>query len=215
MRFYLSGPMTGQENLNYDIFMEVEERARNVFAPPFEVLNPARNFEGRKDLPRKDYMRKDIELLLQATDVAFLPGWEQSKGCELEHLIAQELGLGIWHTWVDKYYESWVFSRETPADLPRKRPERPQSVLHRAYELVHKDRGEAYGHPITDFTRTGKIWSAILGAPVSAEQVALCMIGLKMSRECHRPNDDNRVDIAGYVETLDMVARKREENGEQ
>jgi hypothetical protein len=31
------------------------------------------------------------------------------------------------------------------------------------------------------------------------------MIGVKMSRECNRPKRDNRVDLAGYAETLDMV----------
>lgn len=210
--------MTGKENLNYDTFIEVEEFARSIFLPPFEVLNPARNFEGRKDLPRKDYMRKDIEMLLQATSVCFLPDWERSEGCRLERLIAEELELGIWYAQPHEY-GGWGFTRTNPSDNrsavpPVPVPDQLPSVLHRAYELVHKDRGEAYGHPITDFTRTGKIWSAILGAPVSAEQVALCMIGLKMSRECHRPNDDNRVDIAGYVETLDMVARKREGNEE-
>lgn len=31
------------------------------------------------------------------------------------------------------------------------------------------------------------------------------MIAVKISRECHRPKRDNRVDIAGYAEVLDMV----------
>lgn len=31
------------------------------------------------------------------------------------------------------------------------------------------------------------------------------MIALKMMREVHRPNRDNRIDGAGYFETLDIV----------
>ena len=80
-----------------------------------------------------------------------------------------------------------------------------ESILHEAHTLVHGDRGQDYGHPYEDFSRTAKIWSAILDKEVTPEQVALCMIGVKMSRECNRPKRDNRVDIAGYAEALDMV----------
>lgn len=83
------------------------------------------------------------------------------------------------------------------------------SILFEAHRLVHADRGQNYGHPYEDFSRTSKIWSAILGIEVTPEQVALCMIGVKISRECHRPQRDNRVDIAGYAETLDMVVNYR------
>ena len=79
------------------------------------------------------------------------------------------------------------------------------SILYEAHNLVHGVRGEDYGHPYEDFSRTAKIWSAILGVDVTPEQVALCMIGVKISRECNKPKRDNRIDIAGYAETLDMV----------
>ncbi len=84
-----------------------------------------------------------------------------------------------------------------------------ESILFEAHNLVHGVRGEDYGHPYHDFSRTAKIWSAILGVDVTPEQVALCMIGVKMSRECNRPKRDNRVDIAGYAEALDMVVNYR------
>ena len=84
-----------------------------------------------------------------------------------------------------------------------------ESILFEAHNLVHGVRGEDYGHPYEDFSRTAKIWSAILGVDVTPEQVALCMIGVKISRECNRPKRDNRVDMAGYAETLDMVVNYR------
>ncbi len=81
-----------------------------------------------------------------------------------------------------------------------------ETILQEAQRLVHGDRGADYGHPVHDFTRTGRIWSAILDLDeVTPQQVALCMIGVKMSREVNRPKRDNRTDIAGYAETLDMV----------
>lgn len=79
------------------------------------------------------------------------------------------------------------------------------SVLLEAQGLVHGARQDAYGHPVHDFTRTAKMWSAILGVEVSASQVGLCMCAVKISRQCNRPKRDNMVDLAGYAETVQMV----------
>jgi hypothetical protein len=85
-----------------------------------------------------------------------------------------------------------------------------ESILDEAKRIVHGERGENYGHPFEDFSRTAKIWSAIIEKEITPEQVALCMIGLKISREINRPKRDNIVDGAGYFETLDMVKQERE-----
>lgn len=84
------------------------------------------------------------------------------------------------------------------------------NILDEANGLVHGDRGEAYGHPLDDFTKTAKMWSAILGIDVKAEQVGLCMIAVKISRQCNKPKRDNMVDIAGYAETVQMCGEERE-----
>lgn len=84
-----------------------------------------------------------------------------------------------------------------------------ESILDEAKRIVHGERGENYGHPFEDFSRTAKIWSAILEIEITPEQVALCMIGVKISREINRPKRDNIVDGAGYFETLDMVKSER------
>ena len=47
------------------------------------------------------------------------------------------------------------------------------------------------------------------------EQVPLCMIAVKISRECHEPKRDNMIDIAGYAETLDMTHQRKEEADER
>lgn len=85
-----------------------------------------------------------------------------------------------------------------------------RSILDEAKKIVHGDRGENYGHPFEDFSRTAQIWSAVLGINVTPEQVALCMVGVKISREVNRPKRDNIVDGAGYFETLDMVKKERQ-----
>jgi hypothetical protein len=85
----------------------------------------------------------------------------------------------------------------------------PESILEEAQRLVHGDRGDDYGHPLDDFARTAQIWTAILGVEVTAEQVGLCMIGVKISRQCNRPKRDNMVDAAGYAETVQMCIHER------
>jgi hypothetical protein len=83
------------------------------------------------------------------------------------------------------------------------------NILEEANRLVHGRRGEDYGHPFDDFSRTAKMWSAILGTNVTPEQVGLCMIAVKISRQCNLPKIDNLIDIAGYAETVQMVIDER------
>lgn len=84
-----------------------------------------------------------------------------------------------------------------------------KSILMEAQRLVYGDRNEDYGHPLDDFTRTAKMWSAILGSSVSAEQVGLCMMAVKISRQCNVRKRDNMVDAAGYAATVQMVLDER------
>lgn len=87
------------------------------------------------------------------------------------------------------------------------------SILREAHALVHGPRNQEYSHPLDDFSCTGRMWGAILGlpGPVSPEQVALCMVALKLSRESRKHKRDNCVDGAGYWECCQMVHEEREE----
>lgn len=87
------------------------------------------------------------------------------------------------------------------------------NVLEEANTLVHGARGVDYGHPLDDFSRTAAMWSAILGFPVTPEEVGLCMCAVKISRQCNAPKRDNLVDLAGYAETVNMVIEERERRG--
>jgi hypothetical protein len=89
------------------------------------------------------------------------------------------------------------------------------NCLEIANGLVSGDRQDDYGHPIHDFTRTAQIWGAILGIDVSPEQVALCMVGVKISRECNKHKGDNIVDGCGYFRTLEMVHEYKESEASQ
>jgi len=85
----------------------------------------------------------------------------------------------------------------------------PEDVAAYAARLVSDDRQHEYGHPLDNLDRAARIWEVILGAPVTAEQVALCMVGMKIARQVHKPKADTVVDVIGYALTLHMVEVER------
>lgn len=87
---------------------------------------------------------------------------------------------------------------------------RPITLI--AHDIAHGARQADYGHPLDDFSRTAALWGPILGVEVSAEQVALCMIQVKVSRLCNTPGHrDSIIDVAGYAQTLDLIDVRRKE----
>jgi len=186
--------MTGYPEFNFPTFHAATSRLR---AMGYEVVNPAEldaeldGFNPTCDRPHSlaHYMRRDLPAVLSCDAVAVLPGWRESKGACLEVHVARECGL-------------LVVDATTTAPVT-------ETVLQEAQRLVYGQRGQDYGHPLDDYTRTSELWSVILGHEVSAEQAVLCMIAVKISRECNRPKRDNRTDMAGYAECLQRIAEER------
>ena len=85
----------------------------------------------------------------------------------------------------------------------------PEDVAGYAARLVSDDRQYEYGHPLDNLDRAARIWGVILGTEVTAEQVALCMVGMKIARQVHKAKPDTVVDIIGYALTLHMVEVER------
>lgn len=65
-------------------------------------------------------------------------------------------------------------------------------------------RGETYGDPLENMNRTANLWGEVLGSTnLTASQVALCMIQLKIARLIETPNHkDSVIDIMGYAAVL-------------
>jgi hypothetical protein len=204
-RIYIAGPMTGCPDLNFPAFHEAAARWRQA---GWQVVNPAENFDGRTDLPRALYIRADVLLLLQCSAVAFLPGWENSQGAVLEFLLATELGLDIFDA-----VTGGPLSPQRSVSTTTKAANPPQeSILTEAMRLTANDRQKQYGHPCDDFARTAQMWTGILasklrpGEEITASDIPLCMISVKLARQAHRHKRDNLVDIAGYARTAAMTA---------
>jgi hypothetical protein len=49
------------------------------------------------------------------------------------------------------------------------------------------------------------MWSGIIGEVVTPQEVALCMMALKIARQCERPLSDNLTDICGYANVYEMM----------
>lgn len=74
-----------------------------------------------------------------------------------------------------------------------------EALLMEAVKCVTKDRNAQYGPPEDSFKIIAKLWSLILGVEVTAHQVALCLVQLKVARLVKNPtHHDSKVDGAGY-----------------
>ena len=74
-------------------------------------------------------------------------------------------------------------------------------ALREAATIISGERDAQYGGPEENFTRIAKIWEVILGVPITTEDVAMCMVGLKVARYANKSGfqPDTWVDIAGYA----------------
>lgn len=79
------------------------------------------------------------------------------------------------------------------------------NILLKADEIIHGERRSAYGDAKLSFGKVAKIWSVILNTEISASQVALCMTGLKIVRECANHKEDNLIDACGYIALANEV----------
>lgn len=80
-----------------------------------------------------------------------------------------------------------------------------KTLLDEAYSLVTGDRQQSYDHPARNFDRIARLWSVALDKDITAEDVAVCMVLVKIARQVHAPKRDNLVDAIGYLLTLEAV----------
>jgi Domain of unknown function (DUF6378)/Domain of unknown function (DUF4406) len=178
MRIYLSGPMRHQPDNNRDAFERAEKIVSTFFGLEAEIINPINNPDH---LTLEEYFAIDLQEVIRADVVAVLRGWENSEGARIEVELARTLNKEI----ID-------------AADPRKLVVLPVEI--EAASLTRNgDRQRVYHHPKHDFTRTAMMWSGYLGTEVTAQDVALMIAMVKISRLRATPDHhDSIVDLIGY-----------------
>jgi len=189
---YICGAMRGMPKLNHPAFFEAEESLKKK---GYNVINPARMDQELGLDPHNSQMdgtfiadcaRRDIDAVFECDELVLLPNWEKSKGAQAEIAVAQWIGKKI------RIYPSLVrLDKEDVCDIAKR--------------LTSYDRQTDYGSPIEDFTKQARMWGSILGVKVTPQQIAMCMIAVKLSRLTNSPRHrDSIADICGYARCLDL-----------
>lgn len=95
-RVYVSGPMTGYEDLNYPAFADASAVLRDM---GYAVCNPCETTDILGDdgtLKHADFLRFDFDRVLEADFLVALPGWARSLGAISEILVAVRIGTKVW-----------------------------------------------------------------------------------------------------------------------
>ena len=80
-------------------------------------------------------------------------------------------------------------------------------LFEHAARLVNRRRRE-YGEPVDVFEMVAKRWSLVFGTKVTAPQVVIALLDLKLVRLSRDPKHlDSQVDVAGYAAILREVSR--------
>lgn len=218
-RCYIAGPMSGKPLYNFPAFENVANRWRDWgwhATSPHELhhslwlykygkkFDPAVDKCDWGDPLMKEMFQRDLDAICKSDAIVLMDGWENSKGAKLELSVARALNLEVYLELGEKMNDELLDGRLKSPGIGT------ETILQEAQRLVHGNRQALYGHPIEDYTRTGRIWGAILGIPDIDPRIAcLMMAAVKISREVNKPKRDNRVDLAGYAECADMVAEKQ------
>jgi hypothetical protein len=189
---YICGPMRSMPQLNHPAFFEAEDTLKKR---GHNVINPARMDQELGLDPHNSQMdskfiedcaRRDIDAVFECDELVLLPNWEKSKGAKAEIAVAQWLSKPI------RLYPSMVkLEKEDVCDVAKR--------------LTSYDRQLDYGSPIEDFTKQAKMWSVILNTNVTPQQIAMCMIAVKLCRLTNSPRHrDSAIDVVGYARCLDL-----------
>ena len=110
MKVYIAGPMRGIERWNFDAFDQAEDEWRGAGHTPISPAAMDRLVGNDPDavqsMTEGSFMRlfrraimRDLRIIADECDaVAVLPGWELSKGAQVEVALAVALGLPVYRS---------------------------------------------------------------------------------------------------------------------
>jgi hypothetical protein len=221
---YIAGPMTGFPKFNFPAFHEAADR---LYHAGYEAVNPAdlddpaqrraaeSSTDGSIDEYQKitgmtwaDFLARDVKLITDEVDaLALLPGWEDSKGAQLEKHIADLAGKPCYD------YDAWTARgmgtrlEECPLEPSEPQEAEPMNLLQEADKIVRGARRSAYGTPLDNARQFAEIGSAATGHDLVPMDYPVLMICVKLARfrgaeGWHR---DTWVDIAGYARVAELI----------
>lgn len=89
----ISQPMQGKTN--EDIEKERKELVEILEEQGYDVLDTVLTAD---DVSKDDpicYLAKSLEMLAEADILVCMKGWEEARGCRIEHMVAEEYGKDI------------------------------------------------------------------------------------------------------------------------
>ncbi|MFN4140274.1 DUF6378 domain-containing protein [Aestuariivirga sp.] len=91
---------------------------------------------------------------------------------------------------------------------------RPAEQFLKHVANVIAERGSEYGEAAGSMAAVASRWSVTLGREITAAQVVLCLLDLKLARLAHDPaHEDSAVDVCGYAALLAEIANTPEAEG--
>lgn len=132
------------------------------------------------------------------------------RGVELLKLPSRMVPVGL----ETKPGEGVATNVATPQSGAKEGPTEGEDVISLARRLTDSDRPSEYGPPEDCFRDIAGMWSEYLGHSVSARDVTMMMILLKICRDKFGKKKDNLVDIIGYARCADLLNRPDSELSE-
>ena len=83
--------------------------------------------------------------------------------------------------------------------MPKKKYRTTREYLDIATKIVTGQRQYDYGDKYQNHKNISELWSSYLGTKISAHDVAICMLLVKVARLKHRTTEDCYIDMAGYA----------------
>lgn len=81
-----------------------------------------------------------------------------------------------------------------------------EEIATQQVEELIDERKRVYGEPAVTFPQIAQVWSGIVGFEISATDVPLMLIGMKLVRAAQCPEySDNSDDVEGYLDIFRTV----------
>ena len=93
-KLFISQPMRGKSDAEIlSVRQQAVEAAEKLLGEPVEVLD---TFFGTSDMTRAlEYLGESIKFLAKADAAYFADGWQDARGCRIEHECAVQYGITI------------------------------------------------------------------------------------------------------------------------